>query len=486
MHKHHPFRVKAIIGSLLLILCWTSSVQCLVQKELTDIYVHLSDRPLLNKKVRMVSTITPNKDIGIATVEIILPEGIVSLGSESLTWQGNMEKDKIIQIPVTFRITEMGYKVIDIRVWQKEITIARKLLAFTIEEDRVRFESTTHNAEYIFAEKDNIQRTTLPSILLVTQEALIKLIYDSSKQKYEKQKTALLPNIVNMIAFDKYFFVNTGSQILQFTDELERTKLVSKDFGKIEAIATDGNNIFIAAQGSFIALNKKLKELSRVGLDFDYPEKNAHDILIHKNTAYLLDNKIKPLFLFRVNIEKIENMRIVEKIVNSGINAHLDYQWLNPELDQWIVVQSYSHRGGYGQEVHIYPMKAGEKTRAEQEIFRYSLILSQKTEGFRIGAITNHLPVWAVVEDKERNFYLSQVNSKDDKISFSNPIHLDKEVYGRINIEQIGSYLFVFTNSFYSGLELLTVIDIKQKPKIVLSQNLKDVHKVINIKEVEF
>jgi hypothetical protein len=76
--------------------------------EPVEIYFYLSEKPLLNKKIMLVTTIIPNRDIGTASVEINLPEGITSIGTQSLSWQGNMMKGEFIRIPAKIKVSEIG------------------------------------------------------------------------------------------------------------------------------------------------------------------------------------------------------------------------------------------------------------------------------------------------------------------------------------------------------------------------------------------
>jgi hypothetical protein len=413
-----------------------------------------------------------------------------------------------------------------------------------------------------------LKRTFPQGLIVASQNGLVNLVYNPSKQMYEKQAEVALSDIIKeVVVLDNYIFISLRNKVLRFDSRLEKS--ISKKFGKIGTLATDNKNIFVAAEGSFIVLTKDLEELDRVKLEFNgytRPEKNAHDILIYKNTAYLLDNIMRPLFLFRVNIQDPKNIQITEKIKFHGINAHLDEQWLNPELNQWLIIQSYGHRGGYGQTVHIYSMDEGKEPLTTKKIFSsivreeyYDITLDEgivkidkvkgnyvtderinitlvkpqevdltikifskwnniiytenialnknrtsylvtgynkerhnipiktvevysngklihkgsfyKEKGFKIRGITNLPPVWAIIQDREENYYLTQVKSENNKVLFSNLLDLDDiDTYKKVIIKHKDNYLFVAPEN----RRLLKIIDIEQQPKVILSKDLSE------------
>jgi len=223
-----------------------------------------------------------------------------------------------------------------------------------------------------------------------------------------------------------------------------------------------------------------LNELSRAKLDTDWA-KNAHDVLVHGDTAYLLDNLMFPVFLFRVNIANPGDIRITEKIDFTGINPHLDGQWLNPKLKQWLVVHSSSRSGGGSQSITTYPMKEGDEPIFDQTIFSYSQKLEQLPvpyRGVEVKAVTDLAPVWAVVqtvvqnvgENVKKKYHLAQIERKDSKLSFSNVLRLEgikanEEVIMEKQESQQGNYLFVAAEG-----GLIKVIVPEPQPEVILSQ----------------
>jgi hypothetical protein len=338
---------------------------------------------------------------------------------------------------------------------------------------------------------DSTEATFPQGLIVASQNGLVGLVYDPSKQTYQKQAEIALSDTIKggrvypeqIVAFDNYIFVRLGNKILRFNRKLEKS--ISKKCGKIGALATDGKSILVAAERSLIILNENLEELDRVGFEFGevykYAEKDVHDILIHENTAYLLDDVVTPLFLFRVNIKDPKHIRVTERIEFDDVNAHLDRQWLNVELGQWIVIQSYCSQMGSGQVVHIYSMRGGKKELAKEEVYCFQGmprgIPGEKGVGIEIIGITDLPPILAIVRDAEEKYHLSQINSENNKISFSSVIDLDDfRTFREVIIKRKDNYLFVAP----MGGTLLRIIDVGRQPKIVFSEDLRQ----YNIREV--
>ncbi|MEM4702933.1 MAG: hypothetical protein QXP53_00375 [Candidatus Pacearchaeota archaeon] len=335
----------------------------------------------------------------------------------------------------------------------------------------------------IFLRKPTTQKNSFPNLIITDSKNLIGLYYDSSLGMMVPETSinvSSLPTIFKIIVARDYLFVAHREagicKITRFNSNFEKEKEIEWEEGTgaesclISSLATDGKNIFVSANGSLIVFNKNLNQLSRVELKIYNTNKNAHDILIYDNNAYLLDNRLIPTYLFRVNIENPSNIKIKEQIEVQGINQHLVGQWLNPEFDQWCVIQSEGTTIGSYQNVHIYPIKEGKTPRKVQHIYehgRYILRnqLREGTENTEILAVTELPPIWAVVQ-KNNKYYLAKINSENDNISFTNFTDLElgnAGYWSKAIIKQKDKYLFIaFKN-------LLRVFDTEQQ-RIILSQ----------------
>jgi len=121
------------------------------------------------------------------------------------------------------------------------------------------------------------------------------------------------------------------------------------------SIAADDACVCLGADGVLIVLGLDLSERGRVTLIPDWPlthDKNAHHIILHKDTAYLLDNIEQPVYVFRVDIADPARPRIVERHEWSDTYAHLAAQWLFPDEEKWIVAMTTS--GMFGEEHRLY------------------------------------------------------------------------------------------------------------------------------------
>jgi hypothetical protein len=107
-------------------------------------------------------------------------------------------------------------------------------------------------------------------------------------------------------------------------------------------------------------------------------------------------------------------------------------------------------------------LETEEEIIKEEFINKDSLILEK---GFRILAITNLPPIWAVLVGKEEKCYLAKVESENHEISFSDFLDLDLTSEGFL-IKPYANYLFVVTRWGKS----LKIIDIEGQAKIVFSQ----------------
>ena len=312
------------------------------------------------------------------------------------------------------------------------------------------------------------------SLIIASQNGLVNLTYNPENWTFNKQAEIALLDIMGIAKYKNDIVAGTKNEVLRFNSKFE--KLASKEFNSVSALATDGKTIFVSADSSLIALDEQLNELDRVEL---LPYKAAHDILIYENTAYLLDNIMAPLFIFRVDIENPENLKIINKIEFYGINSHLNAQWLNPELNQWLVLDSYARQGGSGQIVHIYPMDKGEEALAVQQIFSASWPMEssgapeEENEGFDVRGITAVPPIFAVVADAEERYNLAQVKSEDNNITFSNFFSLDDlDAPGEIIVRHKDDYLFI-APEIRSFLEIIDVKN-KEQPKLVISKDLRE------------
>ncbi|MFH1453312.1 MAG: hypothetical protein ABIH00_04955 [Armatimonadota bacterium] len=314
------------------------------------------------------------------------------------------------------------------------------------------------------------------NIILGCSDKIVKLKFDPGSKSYIK-KTEFLFNkdcLRQVEVCTGHLYVRTVNEILKFNGEL--TDFTSKSFKKLESLAVNKKGVFVSADASFIAMDKDLKELSRINI-----EKNAHDILIYNDTAYLLDNIIIPMYVLRVDIKDPSKVYILDKTRISGINAHLDAQWLVPESGLWMILESYAHQGGYGQLINIHLMDDAGKVITRQNIYRRSFYkeeLYEETEGFKMLGVSDTRPCFAVCEfygkirDLNKKYYICRIKIDDKKIKAEKCLNLDyKNINTKVIIKEKNNFLFVMPQM--SGF--LNMIDVKNGEKLLPSQDIKKI-----------
>jgi hypothetical protein len=169
-------------------------------------------------------------------------------------------------------------------------------------------------------------------------------------------------------------------------------------FKSIGSICSDEENIYVGADSSFICFDCNLNELSRIKLDFNYmPEKNIDEIMVYNNIAYLIDDLIGPLFVFRADVSDKHDIRLIDDHSFEGVNSNLSFQLINPKLNQWIIKENYGVMGGSGEVLHIFPLsskkeknirerqKISIKTKiASRTVFSWSTYYEEHLKGYRI------------------------------------------------------------------------------------------------------
>ena len=112
-------------------------------------------------------------------------------------------------------------------------------------------------------------------------------------------------------------------------------------------------HLLVAAEGSLIVLDAQWKEVGRVRLGMGRATKEVHDILVHGDPkgdqALLLDNVVRPIYLFRIDLRDPSKPRILDKIEDRGVWAHLRYQWVDAQAKRWGVLVETGGRCGGGQ-----------------------------------------------------------------------------------------------------------------------------------------
>ncbi|NEQ40885.1 MAG: hypothetical protein F6K40_33575 [Okeania sp. SIO3I5] len=388
--------------------------------------------------------------------------------------------------------------------------------------------------------------------LIVKSDKLIKFSYNNQTQKYESQAVANLeetPSLMSfwrLVALSDSIFVGQNidqrlnrrlnqeqtdrpqSKVIKLSASLE--KLQVYECTNVAAIATDGNHIFICTDGKLIALNQDLETLDEVNLELlDFlwggEKKNAHDILIYQSIAYLLDNVVSPTYVLRVDISNPNNLQILSTFHISGINHHLRTQWINPDLNQWCILQSYSTQGGSGENIIILPLdvESGSVDIGQSQFSGYTKIshlvdvdldklnfdeldvdefeflcsdpklnkssilrcqsINQtsfdrsKKSGFELVAVTSFPPVWGIIYEISEQIHLAKIETSNNNVNFQKKLYLGefKDYDLKVRITSVDRLLFLVIEPYTNqrSFTRLLIIDVAQEPSIILNQNLE-------------
>jgi hypothetical protein len=347
---------------------------------------------------------------------------------------------------------------------------------------------------------------SLHGIILLTQDRLSNLVYIPSKQGYEVHEEVVIKAIVEtknyqplpqMVALDDYIFIGLNQREKSVVVRLDAptsqvpqrllANSLSKSFGRLGAIGTDGEHLLLAAEGSLILLDRHLKILDRVQLItqnwFDLENKNAHDILVHQNQVYLMNNLIFSTYIFQFTIDSEKKFHINRNFEIQDAYPHLDRQWINPQLDQWVVIQSSFRPGDYRQKAHIFSLAPERERITSQNL--YPRFVNTESEGFKILHTTKIEPVWAIVS-QSAECYLVKINSHNHRIRFDEKLQLEIAIRGSARTWLLlmrEHYLFILNSTQeqvpgFLGLmreevtNNLVIVDIQESPQIILRQNL--------------
>jgi len=152
-----------------------------------------------------------------------------------------------------------------------------------------------------------------------------------------------------------------------------------------DAIATetfDRGSLYVGADGKLFKLNANLEEQNVLDLSV---RKNADDILIDGDTAYLLDDEWAPFYAFTIDISNPKEMSIMNTLDFSGVNKGLDGQWLDREGKKWYMTDSSSTSGGSTYSIKVIDLGAENPYQvSEVNIGNYSVLLGEGGSGWTI------------------------------------------------------------------------------------------------------
>lgn len=222
--------------------------------------------------------------------------------------------------------------------------------------------------------------------------------------------------------------------------------------------------MYVSANGKFYVLNSDLHVLGEVDLNIGGSStKNAHDILVTDDHAFLLDNFLEPVYIFTVDVRDPAQPRVMNRHGGFGLRTHLEEQWLDSR-GNWTIVATETEYGGSSSEdrVMILPkdtytmnLPASQFATWEKEypIAKGSAIGGHKTSilgpneqyGYSILRDDNHADGYFLVHDrKTQNVLLSKLDNDFQPID---PVTLGR--FERVLVSSLlraGDMLYITVN----------------------------------------
>jgi hypothetical protein len=186
-------------------------------------------------------------------------------------------------------------------------------------------------------------------ILVICPDTLSDFSYDDSKNELSKIIDIKIKNAADAVKFKNHYILYSGTEIFSFNKE--GGIAAQKKYSSIGSITADNDAIYISADGLFICLDEKLNEIGKTDLGI---AKNAHDMMIHEKNAYLLDNLLIPMYIFKIDITRAAAPIITEKYLMEGVYSHLFAHCLTDDAKGWIIFQSYGHQLGNGYIINYF------------------------------------------------------------------------------------------------------------------------------------
>jgi len=181
------------------------------------------------------------------------------------------------------------------------------------------------------------------------------------------------------------------------TTSLDETR--NRSLADAKGLGSDGRGrVFVATNGSLVAYDASLSHLGGVdtnvtGIGGD--PKTAHDVHIEEGKAWLLDNVVVPMYLFRIDASQPDTMEIDFKHEVLGTGQHLAHHWIQPAEDRWYVVQQEGHREGRTQTLLTIDTKGGEQLR-EDGYWKWDRTCGH-TQGTKVLALSDSSMPWGLV-----------------------------------------------------------------------------------------
>lgn len=293
----------------------------------------------------------------------------------------------------------------------------------------------------------------------------------------------------------------SGTRITKLDDDL--SPVDSLQIEMVESMGADDDYLYVSAGHSLYVVDS---DLETVGETEILPERNKdkhlESTLVHDDDVYILDDVVRPLYLFRADVSDPSNPERAEVLRTFGVNETLGPQWLEPEHGLWLYLGRSTTLSGTEHTVYYPPMKGVETEMSELDLFDeevevrkipqgdskvYSKTVysepnsaadgvdEDEDRGHRVETVA-HPGGAALVEDAEDGVtYLAEfaVEEDDDGADVSLETHREADDAAHVSADEDYVYL-VEDNREVEGDPTLTVFDDEYTE--LHSQGLKDAY----------
>lgn len=207
---------------------------------------------------------------------------------------------------------------------------------------------------------------------------------------------------------------DTAPRLLKL-DAVSLEVVASREAQDVVAMAARDGILYVAGE-RLATFDLDLRPLADIELPLKVGPsgKMAHDILLHGDTAYLLDDVVMPLFILRVDVSDPRAPRVIDRQQIDG--GHLPAHFVAD--GRWLVLENWGGRSGAYEAIHAFPLGDGvaEKrwviSRSTHDMETGG---SRSFEGRTIVAALPAEPVWVLTGDGGGDLALGRLTVDVDR-----------------------------------------------------------------------
>lgn len=278
-------------------------------------------------------------------------------------------------------------------------------------------------------------------------------------------------NITGIVSMEVGYIVtfqkDEFTRIARLDASFEET--VGREFPNAHVLTAADNVVYAAYENGIRTLDTRLESIGTCTLQGEFQDKHMEDIRVHDGVAYIIDDVVFPLFLFRFDVSDPGAPEVIDTIPIEEINQTLQQQWLHPSKDQWGVIQETAHMGGGSQRVYIYNLAVQDPTpgtglhagltsgdgpafQFREKVCSYTRgdndtpgLYEKNADGVAIRDVTREPPIYATVTTDGMEYLSSMIVTADapegDRVMFDHVVELD----GRARVTTLNGYVLVVT-----------------------------------------